>query len=88
MSPKIRSVNFPCPDCGARMAVVDSRPTHFHGQDAIRRRRRCTRDGKHRITTMEVIDDGRTDLEELAAAAVMVQAALGDFAAKVRNGKS
>jgi len=43
---------FPCPKCGARSGVIDSRPTSDGG---IRRRRRC-RCG-HRFTTREVTDD-------------------------------
>lgn len=89
MSPHIRSINFPCPACGGAMQVKDSRPTHFHGENAIRRRRACRAAiCGHRITTMEIVDDGRTDIGELVAAAAAIQSACGDFVAKVRNGKS
>jgi transcriptional repressor NrdR len=41
-----------CPRCGADTAVADSRP--MPDGRAVKRRRECLADAKHRITTYEV----------------------------------
>ena len=54
--------NFPCPNCGAKTGVRDSRPSiEIYG---IRRRRRCFA-CEHRFTTMEVAYEkaGGVDVE-------------------------
>ena len=50
-------VAMACPQCNGRMDVNDSRPSHFHGQPTIRRRRRC-RTCRWAVTTYEVVDMG------------------------------
>lgn len=52
--------SFPCPKCGGRLEVRDSRPAHFRGDPSIRRRRRCRKCGD-RLTTFEVVNDGEED---------------------------
>lgn len=47
--------NLPCPQCGGRMDVKDTRPSTYESVDAICRRR-CCRDCGHRVTTYEIID--------------------------------
>lgn len=39
--------------CGGKMGVVDSRPTTFSGEPAVRRRRKCRKCG-HRDSTFEI----------------------------------
>ena len=49
---------FPCPVCGQRMEVKDSRATNFHNRPSIRRRRRC-RKCHWAVTTYEIIDNAQ-----------------------------
>ena len=44
--------SFPCPACGGKMSVIDSRPSR--SLKAIRRRRKCDACGE-KLTTMEMV---------------------------------
>lgn len=48
--------SFPCPQCGGRMEVKDSRPTNYHNRGSIRRRRKC-RKCHWALTTYEIMDN-------------------------------
>jgi transcriptional regulator NrdR family protein len=56
------SESFKCPACTFGMSIIDSRPAHIEGQQAIRRRRVC-KNCNTRLTTYEVA--GAQDLEDL-----------------------
>lgn len=55
-----------CPSCGAGLEVKDSRPSTWHGQPAIRRRRRCKK-CQWRGSTYEVLDAGESRLPKMIA---------------------
>jgi len=48
--------NFPCPQCRCDTSVIDSRPSSFRENHAVRRRRACTK-CDHRFTTHELSTD-------------------------------
>jgi len=54
--------NLPCPRCGGRLDVKDSRPTTFRASASVRRRRRCAA-CSYTMTTYEITDTMLIDTE-------------------------
>lgn len=52
---------WPCPECGAKTGVTDSRTTTLFGGHAIRRRRRCEGARRHDFTTYEILQGNAKD---------------------------
>lgn len=73
---------FPCPKCGSRTGIVDSRPVRFRQSPSVRRRRACQNVAcKNRLTTYEIIDDDRAivKLHQVIASARVASNALLDL---------
>lgn len=72
--------SFPCPECGGRVDVKDSRPSTYFGAATIRRRRSCRGCGK-RFSTVEVIETTHDSkrVQRIAFAARRLQDATSDL---------
>jgi len=57
------SNTFPCPQCGTKLKVLDSRPGLFWGGHSIRRRRACPK-CDYRHSTYEVSLDSLNNFAE------------------------
>ena len=60
------TIGFPCPSCGSRTDVRDSRPTTFRGSPTVRRRRKCPNCGSA-FSSYEAAIDNRSMTELIAA---------------------
>jgi len=74
---------FPCPLCGTKMGIVDSRPTLLGNAAAVRRRRKCLQ-CNHRLTTYECeaikdAEDMRTALGRVVGLARNAVGGLANF---------
>jgi transcriptional regulator NrdR family protein len=82
---KKRVPNFPCPFCGGKSVVKDSRPGTIAGASAVRRRRTCL-DCHQRWSTFEhIIGGGRMEqhISHMARAVNVAIAALKNVQAEV-----
>jgi hypothetical protein len=70
-----RTPNFPCPHCGHRSWVNDSRPATLGGAAAVRRRRTCTICNR-RWTTWETLISASTLERRINATARAVSIAI------------
>ncbi len=84
-------VGFPCPQCGGRMEVKDSRPASYRTKPSVRRRRSC-RLCRWAVTTWEIIDRGEADrdlkLASIIGAARRVSDALAGLIERHEGGSS
>src|SRR5262245_19155784 len=56
-----RAPNFPCPHCGERSAVKDSRPASIGGASTVKRRRICLACHQRWTTYETVLNAGRLE---------------------------
>jgi hypothetical protein len=78
-------VNLPCPKCGGKLRVTDSRPLPFWGGPSIRRKRVC-QDCEHRFSTYEISLEALDNFaERLHALGRALVATTGETAARNRR---